>query len=405
MNVVFANKYYFLKGGAERYMFDLRDLLVRHGDVVVPFAMKDGRNRASGWSDRFVSPVETDRIRFGLSGMKTAGRFLYSFEARLKFSRLLDEVRPDIVHVHNIYHQISPSILPAARERRIPVVMTAHDYHLVAPNYSLFHDGNICEHTRPDSFWRAVPNRCVKGSYAASALEATAMYLHRALGLWRDNVDMIIAPSAWMAALLEEYGIDGSRIRYVPYPMDTRQWTVGEKGDYALFVGRLSPEKGVDTLIRAAAIAKNVPVRIVGSGPEDMRLHRLAERLGADNVTFVGWKKGEELKAEYERARFVVVPSVWYEVFGLTVFEAYASGKPVIASQLGGLSEIVQHDETGRLVSAGDVDSLAAAMKAFWNSQEQCTLMGRRARKWLELEFTPERHYADIMGVYKEVMG
>lgn len=405
MNIVFANKYYYLKGGAERYMFDLQDLLVKHGNVVVPFAMKNGRNRASGWSDRFVSQVETERVKFSLSGLKTAGRLLYSLEARWKFARLLDEIKPDLVHVHNIYHQISPSILPAAKERRIPVVMTAHDYHLVAPNYSLFHDGRICEHTRPDSFWRAVPNRCVKGSVTASALEAAAMSLHRALGLWRNNVDRIIAPSAWMAAVLEEYGIDGTKVRHVPYSIDTREWTVSQKGDCALFVGRLSPEKGVDTLIRAAALQKDVPVRIVGNGPEDMRLHRLAEKLGADNVTFVGWKKGEDLKAEYERARFVVVPSLWYEVFGLIVLEAYASGKPVVATQMGGLGEIVRHDETGKLVSAGDVEGLAKAMKILWNSQEQCTLMGRRARKWVELDFTPERHYEAVMGVYKEVTG
>jgi glycosyltransferase involved in cell wall biosynthesis len=404
MNIVFANKYYFLKGGAERYMFDLQDLMVGKGHVAIPFAMKDGRNRASGWSDRFVSPVETERVKFNLAGLKTAGRVLYSFEARRKFARLLDEVKPDMVHAHNIYHQISPSILPAAKERKIPVVMTAHDYHLVAPNYSLFHDGNICEHTRPDSYWRGVVNRCVKDSAVASALEALAMSLHRSLGLWRDNIDRIIAPSAWMAALLEEYGIDGTKIVHVPYYIDTRQWTASPKGGYALFVGRLSPEKGVDTLIRAAALAKDVPVRIVGTGPEDMKLHRFAEELGADNVTFVGWKKGEELKAEYELARFVVVPSVWYEVFGLIVFEAYASGKPVVATQIGGLGEIVRHDETGKLVSAGDAEGLATAMKALWNSQEQCALMGRRARKWVELEFSKEKHYERLMEVYKSVM-
>jgi len=405
MNIVFANKYYFLKGGAERYMFDLQDLLVERGNVVVPFAMKDGRNRVSGWSDRFVSPVETGRVKFNLSGLKTAGRVLYSFEARRKFARLLDEVKPDVIHLHNIYHQISPSILPAAKERGIPVVMTAHDYHLIAPNYSLFHDGKICEHTHPASYWRAVANRCVKGSAVASALDALAMSLHCALGLYLANVDKIIAPSAWMAAILEEYGIDGSKIVQVPHFIDTAKWSPEYRGDYALFVGRLSPEKGAETLVRAAAIAKDVPVRIVGTGPEDMRLHKLATKLGADNITFVGWRSGEELKAEYARARFVVVPSVWYEVFGLTVFEAYAAGKPVIATQLGGLGEIVRHDETGRLVSAGDAKGLATAMKALWNSQERCTRMGRRGRKWMELEFTPEMHYTRIMDVYKSVMG
>jgi glycosyltransferase involved in cell wall biosynthesis len=404
MNIVFANKFYYLESGVGRYMFDLRDMLVKNGHTVIPFAMKDGRNEVSGWSDRFVSPVETGRVRFDLAGLKTAGRFLYSFEARHKFAGLLDEVRPDLVHVNNIYHQISPSILPAAKRRDIPVVMTAHDYHLIAPNYSLFHDGEICEHTRPDSFWRAIPNKCVKGSAVASALEACAMSLHRSLGLWRDNIDRIIAPSAWMAAILEEYGIDGSKIVHVPHSIDVKQWPSSQKGDYALFVGRLSEEKGVETLIKAAAIAGDVPVRIVGTGPEDMYLHDLAEKIGAKNVTFVGWKKGEELKAEYEKARFIVVPSVWYEVFGLIVLEAYASCKPVIATQLGGLGEIVRDGETGKLVSAGDADGLASAMKALWNSPEECARLGRRALEWVSTEFTPEKHYEAIMGVYKDVL-
>jgi len=401
MNIVMANKYYYMKGGAERYMFDLTDLLVRHGHAVIPFAMKDGRNNATHWSDKFVSPVQTERVTFGWQGLRTAGRMLYSFEAQRKFASLLDEVRPNLVHLHNIYHQISPSILPEAKSRGIPVVMTAHDYALIAPNYALFHDGQICEHTRPNHFFNAVKHRCVKGSHAASALAAFEMHFHRWLGLWRNNVDRIIAPSAFMAAMLEEYGIDGTKIAHVPYYIDANQWHPHYGGDYALYVGRLSGEKGVETLVRAAAIAKDVPVRIVGTGPEDMRLHRIAEKLGADNVTFVGWKSGEELRQEYAKARFLVVTSPWYEVFGLIVFEAYASGKPVISTHMGGLGEIVRDGETGLLTAAGDVDDLAERLEMLWNSPDRCVVMGRRARHWIESDFTPEIHYRRLMDVYE----
>jgi glycosyltransferase involved in cell wall biosynthesis len=228
------------------------------------------------------------------------------------------------------------------------------------------------------------------------------MHLHRRTGVYPGLVDRIIAPSAFMADLLQEFGLDGRKITHVPHPIDAKRWTPRYSGDYALFVGRLSREKGVDTLIRAAALAPKVPVRIVGTGPEDVRLHRLAESLGADNVTFVGFRHGEELKAEYERARFVVIPSVWYEVFGLVALEAYASGKPVVASRLGGLSELVREGETGLGVNPGDPKELAEALRALWNDEGRCDRLGQAARRWVERDFRPSDHYERIMEVYRE---
>jgi glycosyltransferase involved in cell wall biosynthesis len=404
MNIVMANKYYFLKGGAERYLFELRDLLIRHGHTIIPFAMKDGRNESTYWADRFVSPVKTERVSFSWQGLRTAGRMLYSFEAQRKFSALLDEVHPDLIHLHNIYHQISPSILPEAKNRGIPVILTAHDYKLVAPNYLLFHHGKICEHTKPDHFWSAVRYRCVKKSAVASALSALEMSLHSWLGLWRDNVDRIIVPSVSVAGLLKEYGIDSAKIVQVPHFIDSTLWHPRYEGQYVLFVGRLSDEKGAETLIRAAALNKNIPVHIVGIGPADSYLHRLAEHLGADNVQFKGYLRGEALRHEYAQARFVVVPSICYEVFGLTVLEAYASGKPVIASQMGGLGEIVRNGETGLFVSAGNIDELAEKITTLWNNPDQIYAMGRTARHLVETIYNPEEHYRRIMEIYKGVL-
>lgn len=400
MRIVFANKYFFLKGGAERYLFELRDLLVRHGHEVVPFAMRDGRNEASRWSEYFVSAVETERVRFSLGGLKTAGRMLYSFEAARKFGRLLDAAEPDLVHVHNIYHQISPSILPAAKRRGLPVVLTAHDYKLVAPNYSLFHDGAICERTKPDRWYEAVKHRCIKGSRFASGLAAFEMGLHRKLGLYLGNVDRIIAPSRFMKALLVEYGLDEARIAHVPHFIDASAWTPRYEGEYALYVGRLSEEKGVDVLVRAAAERKDVPLKIAGTGPAEAALKKLAKKVGASNVEFLGFQNGDALRKAYAGARFVVVPSIWYEVFGLIALEAYAAGKPVIVSQIGGLAELVKEGETGLAASAGDVDEWAEKIAALWDTPLLCDEMGRAGRAWVEREFAPDLHYDRIMKVY-----
>ncbi|MFA6603579.1 MAG: glycosyltransferase family 4 protein [Patescibacteria group bacterium] len=400
MRIIFANKYYYLRGGAERHLFDLKTLLESRGHEIIPFAMAGEHDEPSAWYRHFVSPVSTEAVSFGWEGLRTAGRMLYSFEARRKFATLLSEADPDLVHVHNIYHQISPSILPEAKKRQLPVVMTVHDYNLLAPNYSLFHDGRICEVTKPQAYWRAVSHKCVKGSAAASALTALEMSLHRSLGLYKRNIDRYIAPSRFVQALLVEYGFDEKQVSFLPHFVQTADWQPSFSGDYALFVGRLSAEKGVETLIRAAAIAKNVPVHIVGTGPDEARLKKLTLELRATNVVFRGFLAGDDLKREYAGARFVVVPSVWYEVFGLVVLEAYAAGKPVVASEIGGLTELVRAGETGIPVSAGDVSDLAGAMRDLWNHPIIAEKMGRVARSWVESYFTPDQYYAGLMKIY-----
>ncbi len=403
MKLIFANKYYYLRGGAERYLFDLQRLLESKGHEVIPFAMRDWRDKPSRWWRYFVSPVTTEKVSISLAGLKTAGRSLFSFEAERKFSTLLDKVKPDLVHVHNIYRQISPSILPPAKKRGLPVVMTIHDYNLIAPNYTLFHDGQICEITKPKNYWAAVGHRCVKNSRTASALAAAELSLHRRLGLYEKNVDAYIAPSRFVRAILGEYGVGGDRIRVLPHFIDASAWEPRYEGDYALYVGRLSPEKGVDVLIRAAAAAKYVPLRIVGTGPEEDRLKRLVASLNAKNIEFRGFREGAELLAEYAGARFVVIPSVWYEVFGLTALEAYAAGKPVVASEIGGLAELIRPGETGVPVSAGDVGGLAEVLAGLFMDTAACERLGRAGRAWVEKDFTPDEHYRRLMAIYKEV--
>lgn len=403
MRIIFANKYYFLKRGAERHVFDLTSLLERAGHQVVPFAMRHPKNIPSPWEHHFVSRVETERVNFSWQGLRTAGRILYSFEAREKFARLLDETKPDLVHVHNIYHQISPSILGAAARRGVPVVMTSHDYALIAPDHALFHDGAICERTKPRNFWRAVPHRCVKGSYVASKLSALEMSLHRALGSW-DAVGRIIVPSAFMARKFEEYGVPAGKIQVVPHFVDASAWTPREGGVHALFVGSLSSEKGVEVLVRAAALAPEVPVHIVGTGPEEERLRALVGELGASNVEFRGFRAGEELAAEYSGARFVVVPSIWYEPFGLACLEGYASGKPVIASAIGGLPEVVRDGETGALVPPGDAEALAEVMRKWWSDPARCASAGRAGRQLAETEYAPQKYLERILAIYAKLL-
>jgi glycosyltransferase involved in cell wall biosynthesis len=403
MKVVFANKYWYLKRGAERYLFELKALLERHHHTVIPFAMRGEKDEPTEWRKYFVSPVVTDRVRFDWQGLRTAGRTLYSFEARYKFARLLDAAKPDLVHVHNIYHQISPSILPAAKRRGLPVVLTAHDYNLIAPNYALYHDGSICERTKPAKYWEAVRHRCVSGSVAASALAATEKYLQKWLGLYGKTLDRVIAPSKFVRSTLIAYGIDQAKVVHIPHFIDASTTSPLYGGDYALFVGSASEEKGIDVAIEAAILA-DVPLRIVGGGPLLPALKDLAEKKGGSNVIFTGPKYGDDLLREYAGARFIVIPSLSYETFGLTALEAYALGKPIIASRIGGLPEVVREGETGMLAPAGDIPLWTIAMTAMWQDPAACERMGREGRRWVETDFAPEQHYSRITAVYDEAM-
>jgi len=406
MKVLMANKYYFLKGGAERYMFELIKLLVKHGHSVVPFAMRHPKNNDSSYERYFVSEVETSDIGLGWQGLRTALRMTYSIEAARKFSALVRDQRPDLLHVQNIYHQISPSILKEAKKRKLPTVMTLHDYQLVSPNYSMFQDGKPAPPNKKHPYLWTFTHRSVRDSFAASALSAFKSWFQERLHLY-DHVYRFIAPSEFMKKTVVEYGISAKRVEVIPHFIDLegRKPSKEEGGLPAdrqgvVFVGRLSPEKGIATLLQAMKELPDVRCSIVGEGPDRARLSLIVQDLGLKNVHFKGAKYGKDLEREIADARAVIVPSESYEVFGLTVLEAYAYGKPVIASKIGGLPEVVKEGETGFLFEPGNGRELAQKISAM--TLEKARQMGSKGRKLAETAYTPEGHYKKIIALYEE---
>lgn len=402
MRVTLANKYWYLKGGAERVVFETKRLLERNGDVVSEFAMRDGRNAPSAWERHFVSPVTTDRVRFGREGLRTAGRMLWSFEAKRKFGALLDEAQPELVHAHNIYHQLSPSILAAARVRRIPVVMTLHDYHLISPNYGMFDRGRAVEPDPKRPNWDTFRRRLIGGSALKSALSAFEGWLHHAVGAYR-HVSAFIVPSAFVREKMIAYGIAPERLEVIPHFIDLDgRLPRYESEARVVFVGRLSEEKGVDVLLRAMRDVRGLTCAVVGDGPERERLHALAAELGLTNVEFLGTLHGEALDREIARARAVVIPSRSYETFGLTALEAYAWGKPAVAARIGALPEVVRDGMTGLLFEPGDADDLAAKLNALADGYARAAAMGREGRRLAETEYAPGLHLGRLHRVYRE---
>ncbi len=405
MKIIQVNKFYFPKGGADVYALQLSDLLRAHGHEVIPFAMRHRENLATPYDKYFVSEVNFRKREGWLSDIKKAARIVYSFEARRKFAQLLRDTKPDVVHMHNIYHQLSPSVLHAAAAARVPVVMTAHDYKLFNPNYSMFgHGGAVCEHGAQGRYWETVRYNCM-GTFGASMTVALEAYLHGWLRTYEKHVARFIAPSKFIIDIAASRG--WARERFVRIPNFVQRMTPPKtRGkECILYVGRLSVEKGLSYLLAAAKMVSSIPVVLAGRGPEEDALRSRAGELGARNVTFAGFKQGAELWRMIAGARAVVLPTVSYENAPLAALEAQMLGTVVIATRVGGIPELITDGENGLLVPPRDALSLAKAMEAVWYMPEaERGAMEGLARERVMREHDPEDHVRRIVAVYKSVV-
>ncbi|HSC16140.1 MAG TPA: glycosyltransferase [Gammaproteobacteria bacterium] len=392
------NNYYYPRGGAEVVFFRHNGMLHDAGWDVVPFAMNHRMN-IGGERSEFVSEIEYGRESDGLATRLRKGlKAVYSFEARSKLARLIDRSGPDLCHAHNVYHHLSPSILGLVRARGIPLVMTLHDLKIACPAYSMLtHDG-ICERCKDGRLYQVVTNRCMKGSLALSALVMLESYLHLALGSYLRNVDRFLVPSRFYLHKLVEWGFPAERFEYVPNFVATESFEACySPGDRFVYFGRLSPEKGVATLIRAADEA-GVGVDVIGTGPAESELRALAVNR---DVRFLGYLTGTKLNAAVSAARAVVVPSEWYENAPLAVLEGAALGKPLIVARIGGLPELVVEGESGWSFESRSVGGLAAILRRVAQLPDaDVAATGMAARRRIEDEFSPQRYLERIRGVY-----
>lgn len=403
------DKYYFIKGGAERYYFELSKLLTEKGHEVIPFSMQHPENFETPYESDFVSNIDFNNLsRIGklARAPKILGRIIYSKSARDKVARLIDKVKPDLVHLHMIDHQLSPSILHAFRDAGLPVIQTCHQYKLVCPSYRLFvmHKNKICEKCLHGQFYHAVLERCHKESLGASAMVALESYVHRFMKI-HDNIDLFHVPSQFLGEKLIEGGFPREKIWHNFYTINLADYPYHpDSSDYIIYYGRLSEEKGVLTLLKAMQQLPEVKLRIVGDGPHRPVLEKFARQHELNNVEFLGNRGGDELISLVQNARFVVVPSEWYDNSPLVIYESFSMGKPVIASTLGGMPELVDDRENGFHFEAGDAETLSRRIKELWNDKKLCRKMSELAREKAEHEFSPNVHYENIMNVYHRLL-
>lgn len=402
-SILTINNYFYRRGGAESVFLEHNQLLEELGWTVVPFSMQTAKNLQTPWSKYFIDEIEFGARYSFREKLMRAPKVVYSFEARKKLSQLLEHVHPNICHAHNIYHHISPSILGLLRKRSIPTVITLHDLKIACPAYQMLtHDG-ICERCRGGKLYNVVRHRCIKNSTALSTLVMVEAVVHRLIGTYRRYVDAFIVPSQFYIAKLCEWGVPAAMCRHVPNFVDTTRYTPEyAPGNAFVYFGRLAREKGLDTLIRAAARG-GCRVDIIGIGPELEALRQLAKTENA-NVHFLGYLAGADLHQAIRNARAVVLPSEWYENAPMSVLEAYALGKPVIGARIGGIPELVHHGETGFQFTSGDVSDLAQILQRTKDAPaHEIAAMGHRGRGWVQQAFSSGVYRDRILGIYREL--
>lgn len=397
------NTYNYRRGGSDAVFFEHDAMFRGLGWETAVMTMHHPKNEPSIWSEFFVDEIEFGHAYGLLQKLSMAGKVIYSLEARSKLDKLLDRFSPGVAHVHCIYHHISPSVLSLLKERKIPVVMTAHDLKLCCPAYKMLNRTGICEKCKGGNLLNVALNRCLRDSIAVSSLVMMESAVHRALGLYRDNLDRIVVPSEFFRYKHIEWGWPAEKLVYIPNFVHAEKFAPQfEPGDYFFYFGRLALEKGVATLIRAAARAK-VRLRIAGTGPEETMLKSLAAEVGGD-IEFLGFVSGDPLWALVRGARAIVLPSEWYENAPMSVLEAYASGKPVIGARIGGIPEMVHEGETGALFESGNIDELATVLARFSSMpDEQVFNVGKAARAYVSSNFNAQRYLREMLMLYEDL--
>jgi glycosyltransferase involved in cell wall biosynthesis len=371
--------------------------LERHGDEAQLLTRS-----SKGLDNSFLS-----KIQCFISG-------IYNRSAYREMAALLEADRPDVVHAHNLYPLFSPSVLVACRRADVPVVMTTHNYQLTCPIVSHLRKGKICEKCMGGNEQWSVLNNC-RGSFAESLAYGLRSYIARKKRYFLDNVTIQVVLSDFARERLIRAGYDPRRVVVLPNMTDLRPMRnestsgtsqnlslggLSSAGQFAAFCGRMQEEKGVDVLLAAAARLPEVPVRLAGDGPILEALMAAAP----PNADFVKRIPPDKMMSFYKDARFLVVPSMWFEGHPLVITEAMSHGLPVIASRIGGLPEFVEDGVTGLLFEPGNVDDLVDRMRTLWENPELCKRMGKAGREKAEREYGEELFYQRLMAIYQKAI-
>lgn len=406
MKILFINNFFSPYGGAESTMNDQASILRKNGHQVFFFATNKGPYFEENYEYSHFFPEYTDYRSLSKSEFfKYLLKPFYNADARDKLSTYLGIIKPDIVHCHNIYYHLTPSIIESCKKMNIPIVMSLNDPRLMCPSGTLMYKNKTyCkkELCLSGNIYHCLLNKCKDNSAKASFI-ATAENLYNKITGYYDLIDVFLCPSQAMRNLAINSKINPDKLLVLNSFIKESFFNINpeynDKG-YFLYIGRLSKEKGVHYLIEAISKFPDIKLHIVGKGPEEKNLMELSKKLNTSNVTFLGFLSDKEVEDEYKNCIATILPCNWFETFGLTIVESFAYGKPVIASKIGAIPELIENHINGIVFQPENVEELASAINKLYTERELAIEMGKRNRKKAVNLYSIETHYENLLKIY-----
>jgi len=406
--VLMINNCHYRRGGADVVYLNTGDLMKSRGHDVAYFSTKSKYNYPAPYSEYFVRDIDALKLNF-IEQLLFMPRKLYSWEANRNLKKVIDHFEPDLAHIHLYKGGLTAAILPVLRKKKIPTVITLHDYSLLCPrNIMIDGKGKICERCLTMTRLNCIYHRCNRNNLYYSIVNYLEFVLNNDILKPKNYFNRIICVSKFNYLKHSSHPLFKDRILHLYnfYPLLSQSNPNTEKGSYFLFYGRLAPEKGVMTLINTwKRLGKEVQLKIIGEGAMSAMIKDEIKKSNLENVEFLGFRKGEELFNYIREASFILVPSEWYENNPLTIVEAYSAGKPVIGSNIGGIPELIIEEKTGYLFSMGDSRELEAKInKAMQLTEGEYLEMSETAYRFACDRFSEKTHYRDLLNIYREVI-
>lgn len=410
MKILLVNYRYFISGGPEKYMFNIKKSLEEHGHTVIPFSNYSDKNVKTEYSKYFVEPVGGRNATYYEDYQKTPKniikmitRSIYSREVEKAIRKEIRAEKPDLVYIIHFVNKLSPSVILGAKKEGLPVVLRLSDYFLLCPRFDFLYHKKICEDCLTKGYISCIKKRCVKNSLLVSIIRVTAMKVHNWAHIY-NYVDAFISPSEFLKEKMIQNGFKRSDIYCIPtFTNSQSKAEPTSVGSYGLYFGRITEEKSISTIIKAYEKLPNYHVKIVGddSTKEAVQLKQYVLSHKLENIKFLGFKTGKELAKIIINSRFTIISSICYENLPNSVLESFQYFKPVIASNIGSLPELVFDGENGFLFEPTNVDELCEKIQKM-DDEDLVIKMGRAGKEKLRTKFSPETHYNSLMHVFEK---
>lgn len=411
MKILIVNYRYFISGGPEKYMFNIKKKLEEEGHEVIPFSIKSNKNIKTKYEKYFVNPIGSkddiyyeDVNKTPKTIIQMLSRSIYSFETKHAIKKIIKDTNPDIVYILHYVNKLSPSVIIGAKEMKKPVVLRLSDFFMLCPKFDFLYNGKVCEECLNKGYRSCIKKRCVKNSLFASLVRVFSMKIHKIIKIY-DNIDAIITPTQFLKNKLEKNGFLKNEIYHIPTFCDVKEnINIEQTGNYGLYFGRISPEKGVKSIIKAyEQLDENHKLKIMGDNTteEAIKLSKYVNNRNINNIEFIGFKEGKELEEVIKNSRFILVPSIWYENLPNTILEGFAYGKPVIATNIGSLTETIKNGENGFLFEVGNIKQIKDSILAL-DDDYLVKKFGQNNINIINEKYSADQHYSKLMEIFNK---